>query len=91
MNLRRRRPVSETDQVEVVDVAEPVETVETVETVEFDESDESDESVTVRALRAQVRSLEQALEVAPDRPVARRPVVPQPGAARRASSRLAHR
>lgn len=38
--------------------------------VDVEEYDDSDESVTVRALRAQVRSLEQALESAPERPAA---------------------
>lgn len=60
MNLRRRRP-------EAPEAVEPVELVEAI--AEPEAAVDADESPTVRALRAQVRVLEQALEVAPDVPV----------------------
>lgn len=63
MNLRRRRPEAP-EAVEVVESdSEPETTVDAVDDVD------ADRSPTVRALRAQVRALEEALEVAPDVPV----------------------
>ncbi|WP_243059264.1 hypothetical protein [Nocardioides sp. SR21] len=58
MNLQMRRRRSEEPEV-----------VEEPELMEVVEEPTDDSSTTVRALRAQVRVLEQALEVAPDVPV----------------------
>lgn len=61
LSMRRRREAEEPEAVEAVEPVEPVELVDDV----------AEDSTTVRALRAQIRVLEEALEVAPDVPAPR--------------------